>query len=847
MRGMMRVCSIAGSTNLSMFGSNPSRLQAKGTSRLRCRAFLVALFLLCAGTMMYEIILTRLLSAVCWYYLAFVSISAAMFGMTAGALFVQLRPELFESIRVAERLAQGSFAMALSLPLALMAMLAVPIDISLALETLVSFLLFSSIIAVPFFFSGVVVCLSLTKVDFAVGRIYFADLLGAATGCLTSVLLLRLLDAPSAIFAVAAVLFASSIGYASFAAIESGWRKQPQVFAIAMVILAVANSLTPHGIQPIWSKGRIDRRASLLAEIWNPISKVRATVPQYVTPEMRGASSRLPADIKRQEILLDIDNDADTAIMNFRGDLSEFDYLRYDVTSIGAQLRKGGSAAIIGVGGGRDVLNCAVNRFSRIVGIEVNSTIAKLSERRYRNFSGFDKIPNFELHNDEGRSYLTRSAEQFDLIQASLVDTWAASAAGAMALVENSLYTVDGWRVFYEHLRTGGIITFSRWNRGSDASQTNRLFAVAWATLLSEGVRDPGAQMALVSTNPDRVATLLTSNQPLSEADIDSIRRIAGEMDFKILYLPGSEPVTPELREIWETRSLKELVNLRGDGVTDNSPVFDSSPYFFNSIPLRKIPRLLLLGRKGPNLRALMFVFAFMMSALILTSATILLPASRWSRSVQATPPIGAVIYFLAIGLGFMLVEMGMMQQLSVFLGHPLYSLVVVLAGLILFTGIGSLLSDRLQLNASVTVRIPPIAAALTILLYSIVVVPVIHRFVSGVLWERALVSLALVAPCGAFMGFCFPMGLRWMNVLKQERKLPWMWAVNGAASTLGSFVAIVVSMSVSITACVVTGVFLYVLGAVVLPGKLQGVRDEILAPARQQAELSTPFRVRNF
>jgi len=184
------------------------------------------------------------------------------------------------------------------------------------------------------------------------------------------------------------------------------------------------------------------------------------------------------------------------------------------VTSIGAHLRKGGSAAIIGGGSGRDVLNCATHGFRHIVGIEVNSTIAKLASQRFRSFSGFDKIPNFELHNDEGRSYLTRSHEKFDLIQASLVDTRAASAAGAMTLVENSLYTVDGWRVFYEHLRPGGIITFSRWDFGDQGAQTHRLFAVAWAMLLTEGITDPASHMILVSTKPNRVATLLTSNQP---------------------------------------------------------------------------------------------------------------------------------------------------------------------------------------------------------------------------------------------------------------------------------------------------------------------------------------------
>lgn len=134
---------------------------------------------------MYEIVPTRLLSAVSWYYLAFVSVSTAMSGMTAGALLVQVRPDLFSEEQIPRRLLQASYIMAISLPLTLLTMLAVPMGISHSLQTLYSFLLLSAVIAVPFFFSGVAVCLSLTRSAFPVGQVYFVDLLGAAAGWLT--------------------------------------------------------------------------------------------------------------------------------------------------------------------------------------------------------------------------------------------------------------------------------------------------------------------------------------------------------------------------------------------------------------------------------------------------------------------------------------------------------------------------------------------------------------------------------------------------------------------------------------------------------------------------------------
>jgi len=198
----------------------------------------------------------------------------------------------------------------------------------------------------------------------------------------------------------------------------------------------------------------------------------------------------------------------------------------------------------------------------------------------------------------------------------------------------------------------------------------------------------------------------------------------------------------------------------------------------------------------------------------------IVLPLSQWAKDHAGAPPSkSGIAYFIAIGMGFMLMEMAMMQQLSVFLGHPVYALVVVLAGLILFTGIGSLLSDRLPVAQQIAVRAPAAAAGVIIVLYSLTVIGIMHRNVSAGLWERALVSLTVVAPCGFLMGFCFPVGLRWLTMLKQEDNLPWMWALNGAAATLGSFVAILISMEKNITTCSLTAAACYFVAAVSVSG----------------------------
>jgi SAM-dependent methyltransferase len=776
---------------------------------------------------MYEITLTRLLSVTCWYYLAFVSVSMAMFGMTAGALAVQLRPLLFERTQVRLRMAQASFAMAVSMPIVLIIMFAIPLDISLALQTLCSFLIFCSFIAVPFFFAGIVVCLSLTKASAPIGRVYFADLTGAALGCFGSLILLNVVDAPSAVMVIAALVFLSASAYAQFAA-QPRLQKRCYIWAAALVVLAALNASTIHGIQPIWSKGRLDPRDLILYETWNPISRVRVVEPKW---EPRFMGPQTPA-ISSEVIYIDIDNDAATGIFHFQGDLKDVDFLRYQVHTLGARLRAGGSAAIIGVGGGQDVLSCAIFGFHRIVGIEINSSIVEVTTRRLKYFSGFSKIPNFELHNDEGRSYLTRTHEKFDLIQATLVDTWAATAAGAMALTENSLYSVDGWQIFYDHLKPGGIIAFSRWNHPPDFHETPRLFSLAYATLLSEGVKDPESHLAVIGR--DQLATLLLSNQPFTPQDLEKIRSIAKDMDYEILFLPGQELGMSQLSPILQARTLEGLAALRSRDFFDLSPPFDSSPYFFSAVRFHAIPAIMRIpGVDWKVLLPLLYLTSFMLAALILVVLTIVLPARRWTRRQPGATPAsaGAILYFIGIGLGFMLAEMGIMQQLSIFLGQPIYSLAVVLAGLILFAGLGSLVSDRVAVSSNLSSRAPALLSALVLVGYSLVVLPAIHGAVGGVLWQRIAVSLALVAPCGFIMGFCFPVGMRWATHLGQEGNLPWMWALNGAASVLASFIAIIISTETSIRACVLTGAVCYALGGILLSGKARSEPAIATAP----------------
>ena len=220
---------------------------------------------------MYEVVVTRLLSVISWYYLAFVSVSMAMLGMTAGALFVQLRSHFFTEEQMPKRLWQAAFAMAISLPLALVTMQSIPIDVDFSLQMFYSFVLFSAVMAVPFFFSGVAICLALTRSKFPIGKVYSVDLFGAAAGSLCAVGLLELMDPSSAVFAVSALTFVSAAAWARY---EGGGARTFRFirYGLALAIVAAFNAASPSAFRPLWCKGQFNKRDALAAEVWNPIS-----------------------------------------------------------------------------------------------------------------------------------------------------------------------------------------------------------------------------------------------------------------------------------------------------------------------------------------------------------------------------------------------------------------------------------------------------------------------------------------------------------------------------------------------------------------------------------------------
>lgn len=772
-------------------------------------AFYVGLALTAGATLALEILQVRILSVVSWYHLAFFVISIAMFGMTAGALYVFASPQRFLPEAVPRLIARHALFAALAVPLAYFDQIVLAPEMVLSAAAGVAFLRLALSVSVPFFFSGVVVTLALLRSGRPLAKAYAADLAGASAGCLAVVALLKFLDGAGAVFAIGA-------GFALAAACFAAWSgaaaiKRPAALAaVGLVLLAVLERETLLGFDPILVKGRPENRTEIVFERWNTLSRVTARRVQSapVLAALWAASPATPA-AQIELASMTIDAEAGTGVMPMRGDPRNVAFLGYDASAVAYALRQG-SVAVIGVGGGKDLMTALVFGNPRVLGVEINPAFVEALQGPYRDFTGLLRRPEVRLVNDEARSYMARSRESFDLLQMSLVDTWAATGAGAFSLSENGLYTVEAWRIFVSRLTPTGVFTVSRWHSHEDLDETARLMGLASAALFSLGIERPSEHLALVAHRG--LATLILGRAPLTPDDVGRLRAHCQRLGFPLVLAPDQEPASPWLQKIRGARSRAELERIGREAPLDLTPPTDDRPFFFNLLRLSRLAEIApYTQRHGGvmvgNLVASVTLLTIVLVSLVLAALVLLLPGRL--GAARPSPGAGGLLYFALIGSGFMFVEISLLQRLSVFLGHPVYSLSLVLFSLILFTGLGSYASPWLRLEGPRLLAYGPVLASLLVL-SSLAMSRLLPALESGPLLERGLVAVALLAPAGLLMGQAFPAGMARFG--GGGDAAPWLWAVNGAAGVAASTAAVAVSIAWGIAATTLVGALFYAL-----------------------------------
>jgi hypothetical protein len=780
---------------------------------LRRVQFLGGVLFITFAVLVFQIVQTRILSVVAWYYVAFFAISVAMLGMTAGAVWVYLRRDRVSAENLATWLSDSALLTALSMPASAAVQFSLITSLAPSLASLVSVALLMGVMAAPYVFAGITVSLALTRSPFPVGLVYAVDLLGAALGCAAVVGILEVLDGPTAIFAagLAAAVAALSFGHAATGGAQttlsrrSPWRR-PLVSVIALAVAIPLNNGSRFGLRPVMVKDAIETGQLSRTERWNSYSRIVAYRPVVAAPQLWSPSPRTPGTLQVQQVHLNIDGAAGTTMPHFDGTGASIDFLKYDLVNIAYHLPNIERAAVIGVGGGRDVLAAHLFGVEAITGVELNRIFIDLHLRDpfYSSFSNLRAVPGLTLHVDDARSWFAATDRSFDLIQMSMIDTWAATSAGAFTLSENGLYTLEGWRAFTRRLTDRGVFTVSRWYNPGDINESGRMIALAVGTMIDAGAVDPRRHV-FVATGGN-IATLVLARAPLTPAQLTALRDATARLGFDVLVDPDREPQSDVLRALMTASDRDRLDRAAGSAWLDLSVPTDQRPFFFNQLRLRHIPEVLPLLMRNQigygvfrgNLVASIALVLVVIVAAAAVLCTIVLPLRHATRNAPPGLIAAGTTYFALIGTGFMFAEISLLQYFGVFLGHPIYAMSVCLFSLILSAGLGSLASDFLALNTAPRITVWAALVSGYLFATQAMLPGLFAAMSSGRLTARIALAIAVLMPAGFLMGFAFPTGMKMIDAISRE-PAAWFWGINGATGVLASTLAVMIGIAMGI------------------------------------------------
>ena len=450
------------------------------------------------------------------------------------------------------------------------------------------------------------------------------------------------------------------------------------------------------------------------------------------------------------------------------------------------------------MGGGPDILSALEFRQKSVTGIEINSNILHVLNGKYGDYTGhLDRQPGVKFVNDDGRSYLRRTDKRFDVVEISLIDTWAASAAGAFALSENSLYTRQAYDAYFDRLKPGGVLSVTRWyhleGKGRPL-ESYRTVALAAQALTDRGVRNPRANILVykepTTGNGASAATVLASIAPFTAADVATLDRQARRDHFERILTP-TVAADPEFAAL--TRPGGPGPALKNVDA-DISPPNDDRPFFFQMADVHT----LLSGDIFANTlitRPVLVLSMLALTVLGLAFLCIMVPLLVTTKRTAHRGMAPFYTYFAGIGLAFLMVEIAQLQRLSIYLGQPTYALTVVLFSILLSSGVGSMLTEKfVRVDNAKTLIIPLIVLLAVVGIMGIVTPSVLHSTISETTPTRIAIAIALLIPLGLAMGMPFSIGMRAAGT-RPGAPTAFLWGINGALSVCGSVFAIVIAL----------------------------------------------------
>jgi len=765
---------------------------------MKTRKIFAGIFLLTLAVLMLELALTRLFSATMYYHFAFLAISLALFGGGASGVFIYVVQDKLKPEKTQFWLSTFSLLFAIGVVMALLVILNTPLSLIGGADNYIRLIKIYAATFVPFFLAGCAVSLAITRLAGDINRLYLYDLAGAALGCLLLIPFLNIAGAINVIIFVAI--------FGALASLVFSFDRQGVKIAAASVLLTaiLAGLAFYNGSSNIISinisKG--EEEANLLYSKWNSFSRI--TVQETL----------------QKDLEISIDADASTKILKDGPNTAVHQNLKDDISALAYHIKPDANVAIIGPGGGTDVGTALVFGARRIVGIEINPIIARdvmLSEP-FLGYSGnLYRHPKLELHVEEGRSFIRRTDERFDILQGTMVDTWAATGAGAFSLSENNLYTVEAFKDYALHLSDDGLLTMTRWYF-EPPDQLLRLVSLSRAMMQELKIANPERHFILARDAREGAdkspATFIFKRSEFTDNEIRLIESVAATNGFELLYTPLTQPDNAFTRMI-RAADPKTV----WDGfVTDVAPTYDNNPFFFNSLRLTDLSKAFSISGEWRKTNLGSFVlFALLIITSILVVLFIALPLALTRKRVKSEENIGRLpylLYFGCLGTGFIVVEIAMIQKFILFLGHPVYSLSVILFSLLLFCSLGSYAS-RYFGETTLTRSLVKMLVLVAIItgLYILLLPTIFYTLVWLPLVYRILISVALMFPLAFVMGMPLPIGIRLLSK-RAPAIIPWVWGVNGATSVMGSVATLVIAIFTGFNQALVIGAAIYLVGA---------------------------------
>ncbi|MEM7584174.1 MAG: hypothetical protein AAF560_12375 [Acidobacteriota bacterium] len=787
----------------------------------------VGLGLTTAATIALEIVLTRIFSVVLWYHYGFLIVSLALLGMGLAGVFVYLYPERFPRDKALTVTAAMNAAFAATTVGALLLIYWVVSvgshwPLGVGYRTLIFLAAW-----VPFFFGGLAVAVPISRFTDRIGPLYAADLVGAAIGALIVIPLLAVLGGPPSALFCAVLMVLATCCFMMAAGRKRAALAAGLVAALGLVAVGIATETDALRLR--YAKNKSEE--NVIAEKWNSFSRVavhREADKRWSFGWNLGEGAPRRGSITRW---IRIDGHAGTPMIGFEGDFEELRYLGYDMSSLGYQLRSPKSALVIGSGGGRDILTAKLLGAENVHAVEINPLVVSFVRETFSEFSGspYD-LPGVSWTVADGRNFAAAQGGQtFDVVQLAAVDTTAALAAGALSLVENSLYTVEAFENYYDVLSDDGVLAVTRNWRHEAPMMALRAADLVQAAWTNRGHENPEKHLVIVAPKPGTRAnwgTLLASRSPITAAEVADLRQLVESLGFSILFDPTAPQANDDFRRLFSDEREAFLAEYPYDvrATTDDKPYF-----FFIMKPFlasderpqpKGVARLHWASRKTPRIlmqaltlvAAIVFVFVFLIPIIV---GRLKFSAMRGAGSW--------LLYFAGIGLGFILVEISLIQRHTLLLGQPLYAFSITLATILIFSGLGSLVSQSVPKEALQKTQLR--------IVLLIVAGSIAHAFLMGGLlnhamhwslgWRLAL-TLVSLAPLGFVMGFPLPLGMRSLE-MAAPKALAWGWGVNGSLSVLGTVLAMAISVFLGITATMLIGAAAYLLTLVAVTKRTSG------------------------